>query len=191
VEDFTHYSDEELAFQYRTSGRSKDLLEELLRRHYDWIMRASIAKLGSVSAAEDATQLVLTELARSIPRFKGKSKFSTWAYTIWRRTLFRHQRRLLKRREQEAPIEAAESELKSADTPERKALARELRGELLSSLRQLPEKQQQAVYFHYYEDLSLEQIGERLGCSAQTVKTHLKRGRDTLREILKQEKNDG
>jgi len=47
-------------------------------------------------------------------------------------------------------------------------------------VRQLPKRQAQAVALRYYAGLTMAEIGEVLGCSPDTVNTHLRRARQTL-----------
>lgn len=56
--------------------------------------------------------------------------------------------------------------------------------EVWEAVRSLPKRQAQVVALTYLEDLSLQQIGEILGCSPFTAKTHLQRGRAALSERL-------
>lgn len=56
--------------------------------------------------------------------------------------------------------------------------------ELWEAVRSLPRRQRQAVALHYIDDLPLGDIGEILGCSAGTVKTHLARARERLKREL-------
>ncbi len=58
------------------------------------------------------------------------------------------------------------------------------------ALRALPAKQRAAVALHYYEDLSAEEVGVLLGCSASTVRTHLLRARARLAVLLADEEVD-
>jgi RNA polymerase sigma-70 factor (ECF subfamily) len=53
-------------------------------------------------------------------------------------------------------------------------------GEVWQAVAQLPTRQAQAVALYYVDQLSLEEIGEVLGCSTGTVKTHLSRARVRL-----------
>jgi RNA polymerase sigma-70 factor (ECF subfamily) len=46
--------------------------------------------------------------------------------------------------------------------------------------RRLPARQAQAIALTYVDDLPVERIAAVLGCSVNTVKTHLKRGRAAL-----------
>lgn len=47
-------------------------------------------------------------------------------------------------------------------------------------VRRLPRRQVQVVALRYFDQLSLSEIGEVLGCSKETVNTHLRRARQTL-----------
>jgi RNA polymerase sigma-70 factor (ECF subfamily) len=56
--------------------------------------------------------------------------------------------------------------------------------ELWTAVRNLPKRQCQVVALTYLDGLSTSEVGQVLGCSAPTVKTHLQRGRATLARRL-------
>ncbi|GAB2633847.1 SigE family RNA polymerase sigma factor [Kribbella swartbergensis] len=58
------------------------------------------------------------------------------------------------------------------------------RNEVLAALRGLGPRQRACVVLRYYEDLSVEQTAEILGCSTGTVKSQSARGLDTLRQAI-------
>ncbi|GAA1581121.1 SigE family RNA polymerase sigma factor [Kribbella sancticallisti] len=58
------------------------------------------------------------------------------------------------------------------------------RDELLRALRSLGPRQRACVVLRYYEDLSIEQTAEILGCSAGTVKSQAARGLEALRDTI-------
>ena len=49
----------------------------------------------------------------------------------------------------------------------------------------LPQKYRAAIHLFYYEDLSIKEIAQYLKAKESTVKSHLHRGREMLKEILK------
>jgi RNA polymerase sigma-70 factor, ECF subfamily len=51
-------------------------------------------------------------------------------------------------------------------------------------VRNLPDRQAQAVALYYLEDCSVAEIAEALGCAAATVRVHLHRGRQALARAL-------
>ncbi len=56
-----------------------------------------------------------------------------------------------------------------------------------AEVRKLPKRQIQAVALRYIDDLTLEEIGNVLGCSKETVNTHLRRAREALGRRLQLE----
>ncbi|MEU4608393.1 SigE family RNA polymerase sigma factor [Kribbella sp. NPDC023972] len=60
------------------------------------------------------------------------------------------------------------------------------RNEVLEALRGLAPRQRACVVLRYYEDLSVEQTAEILGCSEGTVKSQAARGLNTLRQAIDQ-----
>ncbi len=53
--------------------------------------------------------------------------------------------------------------------------------ELLNMVLKLPQKYKDVIYLYYYEEYSINEIAEMLGCPQATVKTRLRRGRDRLK----------
>ncbi len=174
----------------RAQGRAA--LEQLLERNYDWIMRMCLAEFGNTALAQDSCQEVLLRISKGIPSFKGDSKLSTWIFVILKRTFadMRHksvkrsQRFALEGDQQTLDRLSADSVGESAGNPERDLLADEKRRRLMSLIRELPQKQREAVLLHYFEDLPVEQAAERIGCSVSSLKTHLFRARKKLGEVI-------
>ncbi len=55
---------------------------------------------------------------------------------------------------------------------------------LSSLLRSLPGRQRAAIALHYIADLTLEETAQVMGVGTETVKTHIRRGLDSLRRAL-------
>jgi RNA polymerase sigma factor (sigma-70 family) len=62
--------------------------------------------------------------------------------------------------------------------------ASEERTDLVAALHRLPRRQQQALVLTYIGDLPIEAVASVMGVSTGTVKSHLARGRASLRKIL-------
>jgi RNA polymerase sigma-70 factor (ECF subfamily) len=60
--------------------------------------------------------------------------------------------------------------------------------DLWDAVRRLPRRQTEAIVLVYLDGRSLEEAGEVMGCTAGTVKTHLKRGRGSLARKLEPER---
>lgn len=82
-------------------------------------------------------------------------------------------------------------EVAIADVPDRAgdddfAVGHADRDEVLEALRSLGPRQRACVVLRYYEDLSVEQTADILGCSTGTVKSQSARGLETLRRTIDQ-----
>jgi RNA polymerase sigma-70 factor (sigma-E family) len=65
------------------------------------------------------------------------------------------------------------------------------RDEILTALSRLAPRQRACVVLRYYEDLSIEQTAEILGCSTGTVKSQTARGLETLRHTINEARQIG
>ena len=79
----------------------------------------------------------------------------------------------------EVPAEPGDDESGTDPTAEVGA-----RDEMLRVLGSLPPRQRACVVLRYYEDLSIEQTADLLGCSTGTVKSNAARGLEALRHVL-------
>jgi RNA polymerase sigma factor (sigma-70 family) len=81
----------ELALSARDGDRTA--LEELCRAVQQPMYRLALRFCGNPVDAEDATQEVLIRLVTNLGSFEGRSRFTTWAYTVAVRQLLRTVRR--------------------------------------------------------------------------------------------------
>lgn len=190
--DFEELSEQALLSFVREGNVSDadSALNELLSRHYQGIVRMAFIASRDEALSLDCAQEVLFELVKSIPQFKGDSQFSTWVYTISRRTIWK----LLRKRKQTRTVEgtrASDSLIERESSTEQNLVSQE--GQLIAEQEQqrifaaietLPTKQKEAILLFYYEDLGLNEIAERIGCAPATVKAHLFKARASLARKL-------
>lgn len=140
--------------------------------------------------AEDALQESLAALVRTLPRWRGDSALSTWAYSVARNTCGRMRRR---RAGQPAQIESLEDEGTRADAlrvaasgpdPAREFERRSLREALDHALASLPPAQREVVILRDVEGLSAPEVAAALGLGEEAVKSRLHRARLALRDAL-------
>ena len=60
-------------------------------------------------------------------------------------------------------------------------------GEILKAVMNLPQKYRTVIHLYYYCGYSVNEIGEMLNIKTATVKTHLSRARETLKQNLKRD----
>ena len=150
----------------------------LIESRYDFIHAVAWRWCGDRQDAEDVAQEVCIRLASAIRGFKGVSRFSTWLYTV---TLNAARDQMRKRRRAEwrdaaylreqAVLEAGRAE----DDGE----------ELWQAVRQLPDRQRDAVLLIYGEGLSHAAAADVLGCAETTISWHVHEARKRLKVLLR------
>lgn len=60
----------------------KESLENLIKKHQDWIYNVALTFVGDSNEAADVTQEVLIKIVTKLDSFKQNSTFRTWVYRI-------------------------------------------------------------------------------------------------------------
>ena len=94
---------------------------------------------------------------------------------------FRFARAIKRKRRQEAPLDDY-SETLAFPSPESASL--------FDTVMALPETYRSVIHLFYYEDYTVAEIAKLLHLSQSNVKTRLSRGRNLLKETLKEDWND-
>lgn len=123
---------------------------------------------------EDIEQEVLLAVSRSIDRFRGEAKFTTWLYALTRNVGVSHLRRL----RPTVPLTENDRLHDGADRRLSSVVAR--REALRRAMETLPPQLRDAVVLRDIEGLSYAEIAERQGLEVSTVRSRLSRGRAML-----------
>jgi RNA polymerase sigma-70 factor (ECF subfamily) len=134
--------------------------------------------------ASDFTQEVFLKVYRSLTRFEGRSRFSTWLYKIAYNTAVNTVTRKKEYRslaEDEVPTGGL---VNDNDTPERILLRKAAREAVLEALKDLPERYRICVDMFFFYDRSYQEIEAITGIPVNTIKSHVFRAKKMLREKL-------
>ncbi len=150
-------------------------LSELYRRHARRVESVARHVVGPSDELEDIVQEVFIELQRSLGRFRGEARFTTWLHRVTVNVALQHLRR--GRRKgwlrwlglDDAP---------AAWTPraanlEATAEARETVRALYEALAEVGEKKRVVFTLYEMEGMALEEIAATVGTSVNTVKSRL------------------
>lgn len=85
------------------------------------------------------------------------------------------------------PLRNAAETAGGQTAPEDEMLRRESGEQVLSAVRALPVQYRDVIHLFYYEGMSVREMGALLGRKESTVTSQLTRGRELLRESLKEE----
>jgi RNA polymerase sigma-70 factor (ECF subfamily) len=137
--------------------------------------------------AEDICQQAFVKAFESLRSYSEKYAFSTWLFTIAYRLSLNSLR---KRKALSGEVDFSRMGDGGDDAGQTLANseeARRLRACIWEAVAQLSTPQKSAVLLFYREGKSCDEIGRVLGMPAVTVKSHLHRARNRLRERLRTE----
>jgi RNA polymerase sigma-70 factor, ECF subfamily len=163
----------------------------LVAEHERRLLQQACGLAHDPTAAEDLVSETLVEAWRSLSRYNGACRFSTWLFSI---LLHRHQKALRRARSRPIPLAAlpsaqadercqAQENLPAAGpSPAQETMRKEAADRLRQAVQTLPEKHQQVVLLRFFEEASLQEIAALLHCSLGTVKSRLHYALEKLRE---------
>jgi len=153
---------------------------ELVHRHIDLVHSTALRVLRDADLAQDVTQRVFLLLAQHSLKLQERSSLMGWLYETTRNaainTVRSEERR--RRREQEA------SAMKQLDANDSEILWQQIAPHLDEALAQLNVVERDVLLWRYFERRTAEQIGERLGLSAEAAQKRVARSLERLRGIL-------
>ena len=159
-------------------------LEQLLRRHYDGIHAVCRRIAGGTRDADDATQEAMISVVRGLPRFDGRSAFSTWVYRIATNAALDELRRRRRRPSLHVVTDDHGAPDPADPMAERHLDAIAEREALDAALADLPEEFRVAVVLRDVADLDYTEIAAVLDVPIGTVKSRIARGRGQLADRL-------
>ena len=162
-----------------TQDPQREEFVRLVREHGRSMFRAARALLDSDAAAEDAVGEAVLLAWQSFPRLRDPSAAKSWLLRICVNCACGQRRKTGR--------EVALEGLEERAAPERD----EALSDLWRAVCSLPRDQRLAVLLYYYEDMPVAEIARTLGIAQGTVKSRLGRGRDRLRQMLREEEQYG
>jgi RNA polymerase sigma-70 factor (ECF subfamily) len=170
-------------------GWSAAEFDNVVREHQSRIYRVLWCELRDDEAAATLTQDCFLKAYRGRAEFRGDSTVQTWLVRIainlardyqrsrrhgfWRKLLGSGTR------ESEFATEMAEDEAPRAD---RALIAREQLRRTMAAVKTLSPQQQSVFHLRFIEELSLEEVAAVMGVEVGTVKSHLSRAVNALRQ---------
>lgn len=153
---------------------------ELVERHYDFIHRVAWRWCGNPADAEDIAQEVCARLGRAIRGFNGGAAFTSWLYALTINAA-RDARRKATREATKRDafgvhaLVAGEPVVETDDRAE----------QLWAAVRQLPDKQRDAVLLVYGEGLGHAAAAEIMACAEATVSWHIHEAKKRLKLAMR------
>ncbi len=170
----------------------QDAFALLVQRHQRFVFNLVFRMLEQYEEANEVTQETFLAAWQGLPRFRGEARFSTWLYRI----AYNCALKQLEQRNRDQALQLA-IQVKQAnqridndehlgseiETYERQAIVRE-------HLSKLPAKYRIVLVLRHLQEMTYEEMAEILTMPIGTIKTHLFRARNLLKERLEALENE-
>lgn len=158
----------------------------LVDRYKDLVFTLTIRMLKNREEAEEVSQDTFIKVFKSLGKFKGDSKFSTWIYRVAYNTCLDRIKKNKRQLKEVSIDEFTEHQIKTMDNALDTLEKHEQEKAIQECLQQLPSEDSFLLTLFYFEDLTLEEISKIVNIEVNNVKVKLFRSRKKLASILKQ-----
>lgn len=181
-----------LALIRRAQNGDRDALNELVISQQQYVYSIAMSVLHHPEDASDLTQEAFIRLFRSIRQYNGESRFTTWLY----RLVVNLGRDELRRRGRQVPEMHGPSDDDDLDPvtlivddhderdPQQALELAEIRRMLDECLDQLDPQYRLVLTMFYFHDKKYNDIAEVMGIPLNTVKSHIRRGKERMFELM-------
>ena len=151
--------------------------ETLMKRYTSQVYGASIRLVKDEDNAQEVTQMAFIQAYRQLDSWRGEN-FGAWVTIIANHIALRLLEKE-KRRQTEPLDDNTDAPDETYDEQKEQRLQ-----SLESALTQLPEADRQIIQWHYYEDIPLQIIAQRLGQTENNIKVRMYRIRERLKKQI-------
>ncbi len=176
----------------RAQAGDADALLALVQSQQNYVYSIAYGVMRNPSDAADMTQEAFIRMMRSLGTYRGETRFTTWLYRLVTNICLdglRRRGRPIDSLDQIDNEEAVPAKDCLTDTdpwvqPESANLQRETSDEIREAMAELPTMQRLSLTLYYFEDARYEDIATILELPVNTVKSHIRRGKERLATLL-------
>lgn len=149
------------------------------------VFTVALRMLKNREEAEEVAQDTFVKVYKSLRKFKGDSKLSTWIYRIAYNTCLDRLKKNNKDLSNVAIDEIEGFEIKDVDNALEQIASSERSDLIKKCINKLSPKDSALLTLFYFEEKSLKELGKILKLNESSVKVGLFRARERLAKILK------
>ena len=180
-------TDEEL-IKLVLSNQNSAYFNILYKRYSTKVFSKCISLLKSESLAQDAMQDIFIKIYLNLAKFSGKSKFSTWVYSI----TYNYCIDFIRRKKKEKNIFSEDIENTAEpieEVPDKELLEMQV-GRLKRVLTEIPTGDKAVLLMKYQDELSIKEIAAMLNKSESAIKMKIKRAKHKAKKQYQELYND-
>ena len=180
-------SDEDLIRLYLETQNSR-YFDRLYGKYANKVYAKCISLLKDEARAQDAVQDIFLKIFLNLSKFGGKSKFSTWIYSI----TYNYCIDLIRKRKKEGNIFSDDIERTpdvAEEVPDSALLEMEVK-RLKVILEKIPVGDKVVLLMKYQDEMSIKDISDALNKSESAIKMKLKRAKHKAQKVYKETYRD-
>lgn len=158
---------------------------EFIKAYQGSLFAYMLRMSGRPDVAEDIVQDAFVRALTNLHRFDFKFRFSTWLFTIAKRLYVNAMQKHKPAYDSDA---VGACEFRGPNAPETQTIDREVnvnaKAALDVALRALGDEQREIVVLFHQLEWPISQIAEYMDMPEGTIKSHLHRGRQKMRQVL-------
>jgi len=152
----------------------RNAFAQLMRGRQAWIRTLMLRCCNNAALADDLAQQAFMQAWRTLPQLRQSNRFAAWLKRLAINTWLQHVRK-------HDPLEQADDDIEIHEAQDN-APALEL--DLDRALATLKDHVRLCVVLSYHEGMTHDEIAEFTGMPLGTIKSHVRRGTQRLRELL-------
>ena len=158
-------------------------LEELARRHVDWVYSAALRQVRDPHMADDVTQAVFLVLINKFGDLPEGPDLTAWIFKVVRYCASHALRAAARRREHEGRAAARTVE---NPAPHAELSLEQVAPLLDQAVRRLKMSDRQAILLRFYQRKSMAEVGTELGVSEDAAKKRVAKAVERIRTFFHQ-----
>ncbi len=176
---------EELLAEFATT-QSASVFEELYNRHRDEVFSLTLKFLRDPNDAEDVTQEVFLRVHQHPDTYDPERPVRPWLLQAAANQAINYRERVKTRAETDDGLAEDVLDHRGVSPPEN-AIQQEVEIRVRELVAKLPEIERQIIHMLHYEELTYQEMAEKLGISVGDVKNRNRRAMGSLRWMLCQD----
>ncbi|WML89145.1 sigma-70 family RNA polymerase sigma factor [Thiothrix lacustris] len=180
--DVTSKLSDEILMELISTGNQQAFSQLYLRYQPRLVKYCSRVLRNDIAQAADLVDEAMFDVWRSAENFAGRSKVSTWIYSIARNKVVSWLRKTSEVTLDDESI--LDSMIDPAASPHEELALDDMKQQLLRLMDQLTEEHREVIRLTYFEDKSVREVANILDISENTVKTRMFYARKRLAQLL-------
>ena len=157
---------------------------QLVDQYKDLVFTLALRMLRNREEAEEVAQDAFIKVYKSLDKFKGNSKFSTWIYRVTYNTCLDNIKKNKKHMNNVSIDEFTIHKIETIDNALEGMIKDEKSSFIKSCINRLPSEDSYILTLYYFEELTLDEMAKIIEASSNTIKVKLFRARKKLAVIL-------